>query len=61
MQICLSAKDGKESLEALPETTELLAKFFDVGNEQLAQITYQQFTRIIDCCVQDEEAASRVR
>uniref|UniRef100_A0A1I7X9F1 NUC173 domain-containing protein n=1 Tax=Heterorhabditis bacteriophora TaxID=37862 RepID=A0A1I7X9F1_HETBA len=43
----------------LPPTTALIVKLFDVGNEQLAQITYQVLSRLIERCVQDHEDSAK--
>lgn len=59
-QICLSTKDASRSSSILQETTECLAKHFSLAHEQLAQLTYQLLSRIIDCCVQEDENAAKV-
>ncbi|GMT15305.1 hypothetical protein PFISCL1PPCAC_6602, partial [Pristionchus fissidentatus] len=58
-QICLSTKDSTRSSSILQETTECLAKHFSLAHEQLAQLTYQLLSRIIDCCVQEDETAAK--
>ncbi|KAF8364016.1 hypothetical protein PRIPAC_90939, partial [Pristionchus pacificus] len=58
-QICLSTKDASRSSSILQETTECLAKHFSLAHEQLAQLTYQLLSRIIDCCVQEDENAAK--
>ncbi|GMS85276.1 hypothetical protein PENTCL1PPCAC_7451, partial [Pristionchus entomophagus] len=58
-QICLSAKDAARSSSILQETTECLAKHFSLANEPLAQLTYQLLSKIIDCCIQDDDNAAK--
>ncbi|PAV55879.1 hypothetical protein WR25_14919 [Diploscapter pachys] len=57
--VCLHAKDSAKCLQLLPATNQQIVKFFDVANEQLAQISYQVLSRIIEHCIQDDEATAK--
>lgn len=52
--VCLTAKDSKKSIQQAFQTLPLFVKIFESGNEQLAQVTYQALTRVIENCVQDD-------
>ncbi|EGT48732.1 hypothetical protein CAEBREN_10904 [Caenorhabditis brenneri] len=52
--VCLTAKDSKKSVQQAFQTLPLFVKIFESGNEQLAQVTYQSLTRVIENCVQDD-------
>ncbi|PIO54156.1 hypothetical protein TELCIR_24487, partial [Teladorsagia circumcincta] len=43
----------------LPATLEIMVKFFDKGDEQLAQLTYQILARLIERSVQDNEECAK--
>ncbi|KAK6738869.1 hypothetical protein RB195_020767 [Necator americanus] len=57
--VCLTAKDPYRCYSLLPSTFDILVKFFDNGDEQLAQVTYQILARIIERCVQDNEVCAK--
>ncbi|CAO4366084.1 unnamed protein product [Caenorhabditis nigoni] len=52
--VCLTAKDSKKSVQQAFQTLPLFVKIFESGNEQLAQVTYQSLTRVIENCIQDD-------
>uniref|UniRef100_A0A8R1DIW5 NUC173 domain-containing protein n=1 Tax=Caenorhabditis japonica TaxID=281687 RepID=A0A8R1DIW5_CAEJA len=52
--VCLTAKDSKKSIQHAFQSLPLFVKIFESGNEQLAQVTYQSLTRVIENCVQDD-------
>ncbi|CAD6197529.1 unnamed protein product [Caenorhabditis auriculariae] len=52
--VCLTAKDSARSTQMLNSSLSLIVKLFDSGNDQLAQITYQVLTRIVENCVKDD-------
>ncbi|CAI2333060.1 unnamed protein product [Caenorhabditis sp. 36 PRJEB53466] len=52
--VCLTAKDSKKSIQQAFQSLPLFVKLFESGNEQLAQVTYQSLTRVIENCVQDD-------
>ena len=52
--VCLTAKDSKKSVQQAFQTLPLFVKIFESGNEQLAQVTYQSLTRVIENSIQDD-------
>ena len=40
-------------------TLELIVKVFESANEQIAQVAYQVFSRIIEGCIEDHEEHAR--
>ncbi|PIO74341.1 NUC173 domain protein [Teladorsagia circumcincta] len=57
--VCLTAKDPYRCYSLLPATLEIMVKFFDKGDEQLAQLTYQILARLIERSVQDNEECAK--
>ncbi|CAI5442221.1 unnamed protein product [Caenorhabditis angaria] len=57
--VCLTAKDSKKSIQNAYQTLPLFVKIFETGNEQLAQVTYQSLTRVIDNCVKDDNECAK--
>ncbi|CAB3408632.1 unnamed protein product [Caenorhabditis bovis] len=49
--VCLTAKDSKKSIQHAYQTLPLFVKMFESGSEQLAQVTYQALTRVIENCL----------
>lgn len=57
--VCLTAKDSKKSVQQAFQTLPLFVKIFEAGNEQLAQVTYQSLTRVIENSIQDDAACGK--
>ncbi|VDL70679.1 unnamed protein product [Nippostrongylus brasiliensis] len=57
--VCLTAKDPRRCFSLLPSTLDVIVEFFNNGDEQLAQLTYQILARLIERSVQDNEECAK--